>query len=182
MDTKIEPEQDPIKPSRQIDQLLMQTRSHHMHLSSMADLKANIMLTLAALIVTFSIGYLENPLLRWPVSVMICFCVVTILAAAYAVMPKFSERAQPDAKKSHGNILFFGAFMHMNYEAYLNTMEHIIRDPDHAYEVQIREVYELGTYLAHKKYRYIQIAYQSFLLGLISSIVVFGIVVAMDIV
>ena len=86
MNSNVETEYAPIQPSRQIDQMLMQTRAHHVNLSSMADLKANIMLTLAALIVTFSIGYLDNPILRWPVTVMIFFCVITILAAAYAVM------------------------------------------------------------------------------------------------
>ncbi len=176
MNTKVETKYTPIQPSRQIDQMLMQTRSHHVNLSSMADLKANIMLTLAALIVTFSIGYLDNPILRWPVIIMIFFCVITILAAAYAVMPKIKHPPQLTDTENHGNILFFGHFMHMSYETYEDTMQHIIRNPDHAYEVQIREIYELGTYLARQKYRFVQIAYQSFLLGVVISTLVFGIV------
>lgn len=177
MDIEIETEQAVIEPRRHIDQLMLQTRAHHVQLSSMADIKANIMLTLAALIVTFSIGYLDDPLLRWPVLVMIFFCFVTIVSAAYAVMPKLNGRDRSEAEISQSNILFFGNFMHMEYEAYMAKLEHVLRSPDRVYEAQIREIYELGVYLGRKKYRYIQIAYQSFLLGLVSSVVVYGIVV-----
>ena len=54
-----------------LDHFIRQTRVHHMHLSSMADTKANIMLTISALIITFSIGHLSDPHLRWPVLVLI---------------------------------------------------------------------------------------------------------------
>lgn len=167
-----------IQPSRHIDQLMLQTRAHHMHLSSMADIKANIMLTLAALIVTFSIGYLDDPLLRWPVMVMIGFCVVTILASAYAVMPKMDwNPAKADTTDTPGNILFFGNFLYTEYEAYWAKMQQILDEPERVYEAQVREIYELGTYLGHNKFRFIRIAYQSFLLGILSSAVVLGVVI-----
>ena len=63
----------PITPGTHLDHLLRQTRMHHVQLSAMADVKANIMLTLAAVVTTFSIGYLNDPLLRWPVVVLIFF-------------------------------------------------------------------------------------------------------------
>ena len=77
-----------IKPSQQLDGLFRQTRLHHTQLSAMADVKASMMLTLSSLIITFSIGYLVDPILRWAVVVLIFFCILTILSAAYAVMPK----------------------------------------------------------------------------------------------
>jgi hypothetical protein len=171
-----------IQPSRHIDQLMLQTRVHHMHLSSMADIKANIMLTLAALIVTFSIGYLDDPLLRWPVMVMIGFCIITILASAYAVMPMIDwGLGKSNTTKTPGHILFFGNFLHMEYEAYWAKMQHIIDEPERVYEAQVREIYELGTYLGHNKFRYIRIAYQSFLLGILSSAVVLGVVILLSV-
>lgn len=157
-----------ITPAGHLDHLLRQTRIHHMQLSSMADVKANIMLTLAAVVTTFSIGYLNDPLLRWPVIVLILFCVVTIFFAAYAVMPKLNFDYRP-AHYHNCNILFFGNFMNLKYEAFAEMMEEVMASPERTYEAQIREVYELGTYLGHQKYRYVRQAYKSFLVGLASA-------------
>lgn len=157
------------QPANHLDTMLRQTRMHHVQLSTMADFKANIMLTLASLIGTFSIGYLSDPVLRWPVVVLLLFCLATIVSAAYAVMPKLDFNYRPDLKKDPGNILFFGNFMNLNYEEYAQTMEQVMSDSTHAYEAQVREVYELGVYLGYKKYRFVRLAYTTFIAGLLSS-------------
>lgn len=159
----------PIAPGTHLDHLVRQTRVHHMQLSSMADVKANIMLTLAAVVTTFSIGYLSDPILRWPVVVLILFCIATVLFAAYAVMPKLDFDFQPEPKNLNCNILFFGNFMNLDYEAFRGIMEEIMQSPENTYEAQIREVYELGVYLGYKKYRFVRLAYLTFIGGLVSS-------------
>jgi hypothetical protein len=155
-----------------LDHLFRQTRIHHTQLSQMADVKASMMLTLASLIITFSIGYLDDPYLRWPVFVMIGFCVITILAAAYAVMPKLSLDSQPDLINTNRNILFFGNFFNLEYDEYAELINEVVQDPTHTYEAQLREIYEMGVYLGRKKYRYIRIAYTSFLIGVTLSVLV----------
>lgn len=164
------------QPANHLDHMLRQTRVHHMQLSTMADFKANIMLTLASLVGTFSIGYLSDPVLRWPVIALLVFCLATIVSAAYAVMPKLDFNYRPDLKKDLGNILFFGNFMNLDYEEYLQVMERVMSDSAHAYEAQIREVYELGVYLGYKKYRFVRLAYVTFIIGLLSSALVLLIV------
>ncbi|MCB8979290.1 MAG: hypothetical protein H6657_17905 [Ardenticatenaceae bacterium] len=159
----------PIVPGTHLDHLLRQTRMHHVQLSSMADVKANIMLSLAAVLTTFSIGYLSDPVLRWPVVVLILFCVTTVFFAAYAVMPKLNFDFRPDVKNPNCNILFFGNFMNLNYEDFGDIMDEIMHSSDKVYEAQIREVYELGVYLGHQKYRYVRLAYLTFISGLVSS-------------
>ena len=166
----------PIAPGTHLDHLLRQTRVHHMQLSSMADVKANIMLTLAAVVTTFSIGYLSDPILRWPVVVLILFCIVTVFFAAYAVMPKLDFDFQPEAKNLDCNILFFGNYMNLDYETFRGIMEGIMQSPENTYEAQIREVYELGVYLGYKKYRYVRLAYLTFIAGLVSGGLVFVLV------
>ncbi len=158
----------PIAPGSHIDHLLRQTRMHHMQLSSMADVKANIMLTLAAVVTTFSIGYLDDPKLRWPVIVLILFCMATVFFAAYAVMPKLDFDYRPEIKNPDCNVLFFGNFMNLDYESYQEIMVEVMKSPENTYEAQIREVYELGAYLGHQKYRFVRLAYLSFLSGLVS--------------
>jgi len=161
---------DDLEPSGQLDQMVRQTRVHHAQLSQMADVKASMLLTLASLILTFSIGYLSDPVLRWPVVIMLSFCVITILSAAYAVMPKLNLGSQPKITENNSNILFFASFINMDYEEYAGVMNDVMHDPTLSYEVMVREIYEIGKYLGWKKYRYIRIGYTAFLLGVVLSV------------
>jgi hypothetical protein len=155
-------------PGGHLDQLLRQTRNHHTQLSSMADVKANMLLTLSSLVVTFSLRYLSDPYLRWPVIVLTFFCFITIFMAAYAVMPKLNFRFRPNLEDPNCNILFFGSFMNLKYDEFMAAMEHVLSDPARTYEAQVREVYELGVFLGRQKYLYIRRAYVSFLTGLVA--------------
>ena len=42
-------------------------------------------------------------------------------------------------------------------------------DPSRTYEMQVREVYTLGRFLAERKYRYLRLAYLAFISGLVLS-------------
>ena len=159
-----------------LDHLLRQTRMHHVQLSSMADVKANMMLTLASLVITFCIRYLTDPILRWPVFTLIVFCLITIFAAAYAVMPKGAGPERPDLENLNCDVLFFGNFTHLDFDEYAEVMEGVMSDRNRVYEVQVREIYELGKFLANKKYRFIRIAYIAFITGLLVSGFVFLVV------
>ncbi len=173
LETKQEPETvkrvREIKPSQQLDQMIRQTRQHHIQLSAMADVKASMLLTLSSLIVTFSIGYLVDPVLRWAVVALIFFCILTILSAAYAVMPKLDLKNSPNPESMNTNFLFFGNFINYDYETYLALMEKVVNDDYRLYEMQIREIYEQGLYLGRKKYRFIRYAFTFFITGLLCS-------------
>ena len=157
-----------IQPGNHIDQLLRQTRWHHVQLSTMADAKANMMLTVPAVLITLAVPRLTEPLFRWAAVVLIVFCLITIVLAACAAMPGRSS-----AGNTSGNLLFFDDFTHLSYEEFEHAMENILNDPTRTYEAQVREIYTLGMYLAKKKYRYVRLAYLSFVGGLLVSSAVF---------
>lgn len=165
-------------PAGYLDQLLRQTRAHHVQLSTMADLKANMLLTAASLVLTFTIGYLTEPSFQWAAITLILFCLLTILSAIYATMPRLLPQSRrgtaPDTKRPGFNILFFGSFADMTYEDYCKAMEETLNDPDLAHEAMVRDVYTLGLFLARHKYRYLRIAYLVFLSGLVASTGVFA--------
>ncbi|MEJ2365307.1 MAG: hypothetical protein P8017_11625 [Deltaproteobacteria bacterium] len=52
-----------------IDHLLRQTRMHHAQLSSMADMKANMLLTITSVVITLSVRYITEPQLKWAIVV-----------------------------------------------------------------------------------------------------------------
>ncbi|MES1194583.1 MAG: Pycsar system effector family protein, partial [Opitutus sp.] len=95
------------------------------------------------------------------------------LLAAYAVMPKlpFSGRsaAPPEVRDPRFNLLFFGDFTGLSYAQFEAEMERVMNDPSAVYQAQVREIYTLGVFLAEKKYRFLRLAYTTFIVGLFAS-------------
>ena len=162
-----------VSPGNHSDQLLRQTRAHHVQLSSMADLKANMLLTMSSIVITLAAQRVMNAGSQLPLITLMIFCLITILLAAYAVMPKlpFARRKPTPAERADPqfNVLFFGDFTALSYEEFEAEMEKILADPNRVYEAQVREIYTLGTFLAAKKYRYLRMAYLAFISGLFAS-------------
>ena len=162
-----------IKASNEANYLLQQTRAHHVQLSSMADLKANMLLTMASIVITLAASQATKAGTQWPLIVLMGFSLITILLAAYAVMPKlpFNHRGhpEPDVHSPGFNLLFFGDFIGLDYPRYAAEMERVLNDPSLTYEAEVREIYTLGVFLAYKKYRYLRLAYTTFIVGLFAS-------------
>jgi len=160
-----------------LDHMIRQTRAHHVQLSSMADMKANMMLTVAALLIPLSIRFLDDPRLQPAALTMIGFCILTVLLAAYAAMPKVLGKKGPnktiDPEDPSFNLLFFGSFTKMNYYDFQNAMEKVMNDHGEVYEKQIKEIYLMGQYLAQEKYRFVRLAYISFITGMVISSVLY---------
>lgn len=164
------------QPGNHLDQLIRQTRDHHVKLSSMADVKANILLTVSSVVLTLSVRYVTDPALKWGAIVLMFFCLITGGLAIYTVMPKipFSLKpgAHPDVHSPTFNLLFFGDFARLSYPEFERAMEEVLNNDDSTYQSQVREVYTLGRFLATKKYRYVRLAYLAFITGLGASVLV----------
>ena len=76
------------QPAGHLDQMLRQTRAHHVQLSQMADRKANMIMTVASLLVPLSIRYIQMPQFRFAAFTMIGFCILTVVLSTYAALPK----------------------------------------------------------------------------------------------
>ncbi len=160
------------QPAAYLDHMLKQTREHHVALSSMADLKANILMTLSSVVLTLSVRHVGDPRTRAAALILIFFCLVTMVCAVYTVMPKVSvllRRRQPDVNDPSFNLLFFSDYLQLDYGAYVKAMEEVMNDPSRSYEMQLRELYTLGRFLAKKNYRFVRLAYLAFLTGVFAS-------------
>jgi hypothetical protein len=161
------------QPGAYLDQMLRQTRAHHVQLSAMADAKANALMTMSAVITTFAASFVVRPGFQVAVIVLMCFNLATILLATFSVMPGGQIRARkgtpPAALPAHSNILFFGTFVNLEYKQYTALMEEMMNDHSKTYEAQVHEIYTLGCYLAGKKFRYLRYAYLCFISGLFAS-------------
>lgn len=164
------------QPGSHLDHMLRQTRMHHVQLSSMADVKANILLTMSSVVMTLSVPHVFQPDYRWAVIVLVVFCLLTIGLAVLSVMPKMplslKHDGRPDLENPSFNLLFFGDFTRLSYEDFEQAMEQIMNDPSLTYQAQVREIYALGMFLACKKYRFLRLAYLSFIIGVFTSFAV----------
>ena len=161
------------QPGSHLDHMMRQTRIHHVQLSIMADVKANGLMTISAIILTFSAPFIVREQFTSAVVAAMSSCLLTILLATFAVMPgatgRIHNRAEPGVRHPRFNLLFFGSFVALNYEQFEAAMEEVLNDASKNYEVQVREIYTLGVYLAAKKYRFLRWAYIVFVIGLFLS-------------
>ncbi|MBI2380488.1 MAG: hypothetical protein HYV16_07020 [Gammaproteobacteria bacterium] len=154
-----------------VDRMLQGTRQHHVQLSMMADTKASMLITLSSLVITLSVPQLMEPTFRTAAVILIVCCLATVGLATYAAMPKTPLRTsgRPDVADPHFNILFFGDFTRLDYPDFEENMFANMQDGEHIYQLMLKEIYTMGAFLAHKKYRYLRLASISFMTGFLAS-------------
>ncbi len=166
-----------------IQTMLRLTSENHLKLSDMADHKANILISVNAIIISVILGVLmrkleEDTYLTIPTLIFLAVAVTTIVIAILATMPKvtggtFSDQDVIDKKT---NLLFFGNFYKAPFEQYDKAMRAMMHEPDYLYGSLIKDIYSLGTVLG-RKYKLIRLAYSIFMIGIIVSVIAFGIAV-----
>jgi len=149
------------------------------NLSQMADSKANILISVNAIVLSVIIGtlfdnLLTNPNLQIPVMMLVTVCVLAIMFGILATRPNVTSGTftKEDIADKKTNLLFFGNFHKMGYADYDWAMTELLADKNYLYSSMIKDTYFLGIVLA-KKYRYLRIAYNIFMYGLILAIIAF---------
>ena len=150
------------------DAILRTTQQHHVSLSTMADTKANIIITVSSIVLTLSIGKLDQPELRTSMIVLMGFTLLALLLAILAVLPKYRPfRLTTVELPRNFNLLFFGHFAELTRERYLAEIARTMKPDGSIYSAMANDIYSLGYYLAHHKYRYLRLSYLCFLAGFI---------------
>lgn len=151
-------------------------------LSQMADSKANILISVNAIILSIIISSLfeklqTDPNLQIPVAIIVMVCLLSIVFGILATRPNVSGGTftREDIAEKRTNLLFFGNFHNMGLDDYSWGMNEMLNDKYYMNNSMIKDAYFLGVVLA-KKYKYLRIAYNIFMYGLILAII--GFVVA----
>jgi predicted metal-dependent HD superfamily phosphohydrolase len=168
-------------PEKGIETAFRVALKNHMKLSDIADAKANILLSVNAIIISVALSTLipklDNPSnahLIWPAISLIGFSVVAIIFSIFSTRPKVTKGTftREDIKNRKVNLLFFGNFHSVTLEDFKHGMHEMMEDKDYLYDSLISDLYFLGKVL-HKKYNLLRITYNIFLVGLLISITVF---------
>lgn len=166
-----------------IQTMLRLTSENHMRLSDMADGKANILISVNAIIISVILSVLLRRLqvdtyLTIPTIIFLTSSVCTIVVAILATRPKVSlgTFTDEDINTKKTNLLFFGNFYKSSMEDYEKAMSKMMVDSEYLYGSLVKDIYQLGVVLA-RKYRLIRWAYNIFMVGIIISVIAFAIAV-----
>jgi predicted metal-dependent HD superfamily phosphohydrolase len=167
---------------RGVETMYRTTYRTHTTLSSLADSKANLMLSISALVISIMATNLpklfeNNKLdLRFlvPSIMLMGTCLLAMIYATLSTRPKVTEgKVTIEAiKQRKANLLFFGNFHNMSLDEFQWGVTEMLKDPDFLYSSMSRDLYFLGIVLA-KKYRYLSYCYNIFMYGLILSVFAF---------
>ncbi len=161
--------------------MLRLTSANHIRLSEMADSKANILISVNAIIISVILSVLlrklqSDPYLTIPTLVFLISSVSTIVIAIMATRPKVNHGTfnEDDVRNKKTNLLFFGNFHSMKFDEYERAMKVMMQDADYLYGSMLADIYNLGVVLG-RKYKLIRLAYTLFMIGIICSVLAFAI-------
>lgn len=170
-------------PEKGIETMFRITLRNHIKLSDIADTKANILLSVNAIIISVALSSLvprlDNPHnvhLIIPTVILIMFSVISIIFAIQSTRPKVTEGKfnKQDVVNKKVNLLFFGNFHQVPLQEFNWAMKTMMKDKDYLYDSMIKDLYFLGLVL-HKKYKLLRVTYTIFTVGIIVSVVAFAI-------
>ncbi|GAA4393223.1 Pycsar system effector family protein [Hymenobacter koreensis] len=177
---------------RGVETMFRATYSQHIQLSGMADQKANMMISLNAVLLSIIITYLgaktstlgpaftKNPVLAIPMGLLVATSLGSVVTAILSAQPdvtsfKWLRRSPQIATNRRVNLLFFGNFTKLSLDHFQDGMTELMRNKDLLYTNMVTDIYYLGEVLS-RKYRLLRISYTIFMVGLILTAISFAIV------
>lgn len=178
---KPEKEKEP-KTDRSVDTMFRVTLNNHTRLSDIADSKANILLSVSAIIISVCLSTLvpkldaaTNAHLIFPTFMLLFFSVITIIFAILSTKPNITKNrfTIQDVQERRVNLVFFGNFNQLPLEEFLPSMRTLLADKDYVYDTMLKDLYSLGKVL-DRKYKLLRITYYIFMAGIVLSAVSFA--------
>ena len=170
-------------PERGIETMFRVTLKNHITLSNIADTKANILLSVNAIIISMVLSNLvskldnaSNTYLIWPTVIFVLFTVTSMILSVLATRPNVTrgEFTKEDIANKKVNLLFFGNFHKMKLEDFEWAMGEMMIDRDYLYSSMKKDLYFLGLVL-NRKYKILRLTYTVFIIGIIISVIAFAV-------
>jgi hypothetical protein len=158
---------DPMKLAANSVHLVRNLQLTNVAMTRLADAKANILLAASSVVFTVTLtqvregGHMLLPLVILAIAGL--FSAICAILAAKPTITKIKGNEVPD----DANILFFGIYTALGEEEFIERMLPRLRSDEAAYRTMLRDIYQNGSVLQHKKYRWLDHGYTIFLVGLL---------------
>lgn len=168
-------------PERAIQTMYRTSMRNHLKLSDIADTKANILLSVNAIIISLVLANLipkldnpSNDYLIYPAAIFVLFSITSMIMSVIATRPNVTsgEFTKEDVKAKKVNLIFFGNFHKMSLEDYEWAMQELVKDQRYIYDTMSKDLYFLGLVL-NRKYRLLRWTYTIFMIGMVLSVIAF---------
>ncbi len=148
--------------------LIRTTQQIQVQLSAMADQKASILMGAAFVVFTITLNQSSQRTVAPEMLVLAGFALAAAALAVLAVLP--ATKPKPGAPL---NLLFFGSFTQLDQEDYIDRVVEKLNEEEDIYRTMARDIYQNGTVLQRKKYKFLALAYRVFLTGMVLTVIVF---------
>lgn len=154
---------------------------NHINLSAIADNKANILISVNAILISIVITFVSyrnwaetRPVILLPVVLFVVTGLASLVAAILSARPKVTQlnHADQPLPELRRNLSFFGNFTLLSREQFERELDIVLRSDELIYGNMARDLYQLGKVL-DLKYRYLSVAYTLFMVGLIVTVIAF---------
>ena len=169
------------QPSSGVQTFFRTNYRNHIHLSAIADNKANIMISVNAILISVIITILTyqniteaKPVILLPAVIFLCSGLTSLIFAVLSARPKVTKLNTGSDRLAdiQKNIVYFGSFVHLDLDRYEQAMDAVLRDGELLYGNMSRDLYYLGQVL-DKKYRFLTVSYNVFMLGFGATVLTF---------
>ena len=174
----IKAKKDAIDNITKIDyNVIKTTMRNNVEFTSIADNKANILLTLSSLLFTIlipvvlsNIEIIIDEMLYIPLLMLALTCVISIVMAALVTRPmKLSGQGFRVSGKLQFSPFFFGNYYNLSEQAYKEHVSEMLETPEMMKQYIMSDLYHIGVGLG-KKYSRIRRCYNVFISGILLSV------------
>jgi len=178
---------EPVKPvvtkprsifTRETLNIIRTTKRNNIDLKNIADNKANILMSVNALMITFLIPIvlshrevIMEEYLYVPLVILVITCFTTIFICATVLKP-FNLRKNTITAGRNQNLspFFFGNYYRMHPDDYLEYIQEAVEEPQNMKEYLFKDLYFIGKTLGIK-YNQIRTSYIVFMVGLAACLI-----------
>jgi predicted metal-dependent HD superfamily phosphohydrolase len=168
------------KAARGVDAMFRVSSTNHQRLSSQADNKAHIMISVNSIIISVVLGLIVRKLdsssqyLLIPTILLLVVNVITIIFSVLATRPRIplGYFTKEQIAKKDVDLTFFGNFYNMDFNEYEAGMDAMMHDAEFLHGSMIRNLYGQAKVLG-RKFKLLHVSYNVFMFGIVVSVLAY---------
>lgn len=168
----------PVKDGRGIETLYRSVYAYHISLTSIADNKANMMISINTIIISivitlFGTGFtfssqnaFSSVRFVFPMAFLLLTSLLAVVFAILSARPNVTSKEKYELSKKDSSILFFGNFAQLELREFVAKIKALKEQKEELYDSMTVDIFYLGSVLV-RKYNYLSWSYNIFMFGMV---------------
>ncbi len=143
--------------------VLSSAQSKHVQYISLADRRAQVVITINAFLIPIAISAYDNTEIRLGITLFVLAAALSIFFAVMCLMPK---RYKIDMQ-GNANLLHFSGIWQHDEDSYKALMRESLESRNTITELMVSDIYHLSHDVLRPKFRWMRMSFYAFLAGLL---------------